>query len=129
MMRELKEEVVMNNYPSPKIIGFLNLNYEVHAVHFGLVAIGETEEDVKPAEDMSHGKFYSIEEINSLFSNPENDVEEWTRISWPFVKNNLLNILMRVPAEDRLAPVTLAMLQMPEYGGVSLEGVALIIDL
>jgi predicted NUDIX family phosphoesterase len=90
MMRELHEEVTMQNYPTPKIFGYLNdESGSVEKVHFGVVSIGETEEDVTPAEDMASGRFYSIDEVDSLFSDPNNNVEKWTLLSWPFVKKYL----------------------------------------
>lgn len=90
MMRELKEELVMNNYPAPKIVGFINDESDaVNSVHFGVVAIAETEEEAKPAEDMASGEFYSIQDIEGIFSNPENNIENWTKLSWPFVKEYL----------------------------------------
>lgn len=87
MMRELKEEVVMNIYPKPEVIGFLcDSSDSVGQVHFGVVAVANSEEEVVPAEDMDSGEFYSAEEVDSLFSSSENVIEGWTRISWPFVK-------------------------------------------
>lgn len=94
MVRELKEEVIIENYPTPKVIGFLNDDSEpVGEVHFGVVGIAETHHKVVPAEDMAHGRFYSIEEIDKLFSNPSSNVEAWTKMSWPFIKDYLLNKL------------------------------------
>lgn len=88
MMRELKEELKMKNYPIPKFVGFLNDDFNsVGKVHFGIVAIGETEEDAFPAMHMSHGKFYSVEEIEKLVARPENELESWSQFSWSFVKN------------------------------------------
>jgi predicted NUDIX family phosphoesterase/thymidylate synthase ThyX len=93
MMRELKEEVTMKNYPTPKFVGFLNDETEmVGRVHFGVVAIAETKEDVKPAEHMSKGQFYSPEEIDRIFSDPNNVVETWTEISWPHIKQYVENL-------------------------------------
>ena len=57
--------------------------------HFGVVAVGETTHDVKPAEDMAHGQFYSIEEVEKIFADSVNDVEKWTIASWPFIKDYL----------------------------------------
>ncbi|MEK6893709.1 MAG: NUDIX domain-containing protein [Nanoarchaeota archaeon] len=90
MMRELKEEVTMDNYPTPKIIGFINLREGVEEVHFGIVAVAVTEDEVKPAEDMASGRFYDAEEADSLLSNPESNVERWTQVSWSFIKDILL---------------------------------------
>lgn len=90
MMRELREEVKMTNYPEPKVVGYLNLDHGVHAVHFGVVAIAETSEDVQKGDDeMVYGQFYSASELEQIFSNPENEIEEWTKASWPFVKELL----------------------------------------
>ncbi|MBS3099256.1 NUDIX domain-containing protein [Candidatus Pacearchaeota archaeon] len=71
MMRELKEEV------------------KVGQVHFGVVALAETEENVSPAMHMDGGKFYTIEEVESLILSPDNELESWSKFSWPFVKGYL----------------------------------------
>lgn len=89
MMRELMEETVMEEYPKPKIIGYLNYNSGVEDVHFGIVAIGETTNEVKPAEDMTHGQFYSIDEVEEMFDAKKDQVEKWTLASWPFIKDYL----------------------------------------
>jgi len=90
MMRELNEEVKMSEYPRPRIVGYLNLDYGVHAVHFGIVAVAETTGDVQKGDnEMVHGQLYSISELEQIFSNPENEIEEWTKASWPFVKELL----------------------------------------
>jgi len=92
MMRELCEEVVMSFYPEPKIIGYINDDSDsVGKVHFGVVAIAETEDVVEKGDDeMAEGRFMSVQEIEKLFSNPENEIENWTKISWPFVKSYLV---------------------------------------
>ncbi len=91
MMRELREEVLMDSYPTPKVIGFLNDDSEpVGEVHFGVVAVAETTGEVRPVEDMAHGQFYSVEEVEKIFGDSKNIVENWTKLSWPFVKNYLL---------------------------------------
>lgn len=94
MMRELMEEVVMKEYPQPKIVGFLNDDSDsVGRVHFGVVAIVETNEDVQKGDnEMESGRFYSIEELEALFSDSKNEVESWTKISWLFVKDYLLRL-------------------------------------
>jgi predicted NUDIX family phosphoesterase len=94
MMRELKEEVKMKTYPEPRIVGYINDDSNpVGSVHFGIVALAETTGDVsKGDEEMVHGQFYSISEIENIFSNLENEIETWTQISWPFVKNYLENL-------------------------------------
>lgn len=90
MLRELEEEVVMEKYSRPKIVGFINDDSEmVGKVHFGVVSILETEQEVSSREgdEIKEAGFYSINEIEKLFSSPENEVEGWTRIMWPFVRD------------------------------------------
>ena len=89
MMRELEEETIIAEYPIPKVVGFINYNSGVEDVHFGVVAIGETTNDVKPAEDMAHGQFYSIDEAEKILADTKSNVEKWTMASWPFVKDYL----------------------------------------
>ena len=93
MLRELKEEVLMTDYPIPEIIGYINDDSDsIGKVHFGIVAVAKTLESVvsNDAEGLSSGRFYTLEEIEQLFADPENEIENWTRISWPFVKDYLL---------------------------------------
>ncbi len=91
MMRELQEEVKMNSYPTPRIVGYLNDDKgDVERVHFGVVALAETLGPVeKGDEEMAEGRFMSLSEIEQLFGDPENDIENWTKMSWPFVKKYL----------------------------------------
>ena len=91
MDRELKEELTMNNYPEAKFIGYINDDSDIYnKVHFGIIAIAETLEQVEPTDDgIESGSFYSIEEIENLFSDPDSEVENWTQHSWPCVKEYL----------------------------------------
>lgn len=92
MLRELAEEVVMSEKLTPKIIGFINDDSDsLGEVHFGVVAIARTAGEVKAKEEegLISGGFYSVEEAEKIFSSPENKVENWTRISWPFIRNYL----------------------------------------
>jgi predicted NUDIX family phosphoesterase len=94
MMREMQEEVVMSTYPDPKVIGFINLEEnDVDKVHFGIVAIAETTDFVEKGDsETAQCKFYSVQELEELFVNPENEVENWTKVSWPLVKDYLSNL-------------------------------------
>jgi predicted NUDIX family phosphoesterase len=92
-IRELEEETVMENYPKPKIVGFINDDSNIfNKVHLGVVAIAETTEDVQAADGMAHGKFYSGEDLEKEFESSESEVENWTRHSWPFVKAYLAGL-------------------------------------
>ncbi len=91
MIRELMEEIKMENYPKPKIIGYLNDDSDsVGKVHFGIVAIAETFEDVKKGDkEMAEGKFYNVEEFEKILNDSKNEIESWTRLSWPFIRDYL----------------------------------------
>lgn len=97
MMRELKEEIKMDKYPVPKVVGFINDDSnEVGKVHMGVVAIVETTDKVEKGDnEMVSGQFYStghlytIGELEKMFNDTTNEVEGWTRISWPFIKDYL----------------------------------------
>ncbi len=94
MMRELMEEVRMQFYPRPKIVGYLKDDKgNVEKVHFGVVAIAETDERVEKGDDeMAECRFMSISEIEDLFAYPDNQIETWTLLSWPFFKSYLLSL-------------------------------------
>lgn len=91
MMRELKEELKIDNYPIPKIIGYVNDDSgSVESVHFGIIALAKTSEDVKQGDDeMAHSSFYTIDEFEALISNRENELEGWSKIVWPVIKEYL----------------------------------------
>lgn len=94
MMRELHEEVIMRNYPQPCIFGYVNYEYGVELYHFGIVALAETDEEEIAMGDgeIAEGLFMSIAEIEYLFAQPENQIEMWTLLSWPLVKQYLLSL-------------------------------------
>lgn len=91
MMRELREEIQMEEYPSPNIIGFINDDGDdVGQVHFGMLAIAETLGEIKKTEgdEVRDERFYSIEEIDGMV-NAGAQMDGWTRLSWPAVKDYL----------------------------------------
>ncbi len=89
MIRELMEEVKIKEYPKPKIIGYLNDDSNsVGKVHFGIVAIAETNNEVSKGDnEMLEGKFQTIREFEDMLADSSYEIETWTRISWPFIKN------------------------------------------
>lgn len=95
MMRELMEEVKMEAYPKPRVIGYLKDDTgDVERVHFGVVAIAETLGTVEKGDDeMAEGKFMTLGEIEALFANPENQIEAWTKLSWPYVRQHLSSLV------------------------------------
>lgn len=89
--RELREEVVLKQYPSIRFLGCLYSNIDLfNQVHFGVMGVAETSESPQPADGMQEGAFYSTEEIDALMVNPAYDIENWTRISWPVIKQLLI---------------------------------------
>jgi len=95
MIREILEEVDIEGKFDAKIIGYIKDDSDsIGSVHFGVVAIAETLANVKSkeAEGLASGAFYSAEEVERIFGNPENQVENWTRISYPFVKEYLSHL-------------------------------------
>jgi predicted NUDIX family phosphoesterase len=94
MMRELREEVVMNTYPTPRFVGYLNDDSDsIGRVHLGLVALAETTSNVEARanEGLLSGRFYSVGDAQRLMDDSRVKVESWTRLSWPFVKDYLTN--------------------------------------
>lgn len=92
MIRELKEEVTMETYPTPTITGYINDDRDaVGRVHFGIVGVVETTLPVTKGDDeMVSGQFYTKEELEKAFADPSNDVEAWTQLTWPFIRDTYL---------------------------------------
>lgn len=94
MMREFSEEVKMENYPVPRIFGFINSEAtEVDRMHFAIAAIAETTESIgkRENEEVVEEKFYSAMEIDSIMADPTIQMDTWTRVVWPAVKQRLLS--------------------------------------
>ncbi len=94
MMRELQEEVTMEAYLIPKLVGLVTLdNKMIEHYHVGFVHILETTQPVaKKDKEIAEGLFKSIAEVDALFADSNNQVELFTQLSWPFVKGYLLSI-------------------------------------
>lgn len=91
MMRELQEEVKMKKVKIPKIIGYINDDKgDVESVHFGIAALVETTDKVEQGDDeMVESGFYTIDEFESLIKSPANELEGWSKIAWPVIKEYL----------------------------------------
>ncbi len=91
MLREMEEEVSMEVYPRPEIIGFLNDDRDsIGQDHFGIIAVAEVEGEVKPGdEEMAEGRWMSISEAEEHFDRDDVEIEGWTELSWPLVKKYL----------------------------------------
>ena len=92
MMRELREEVIMQNYPNPDYFGYIYTDLTMFdKVHLGIVAVAETEEKPNPSDGMSTGDFYSVDEVEKLLLDPRNKFDNWTRLGWSKIKEDLLS--------------------------------------
>ncbi len=80
MMRELKEEVGLKEM-TPKLLGYINDDSDdVGKVHFGLVYLVETKQQIKPVSpELRQGKFMSFKDIERLAE--KEDVENWSKIA------------------------------------------------
>jgi len=91
VMRELREEVKMPEYSKPKLFGYLKDDSDpVNSVHFGLVSVLRTTGSVEKGDDeMAECGFFSIADLEKLFADAQNDIEKWTMISWPYIRQSL----------------------------------------
>lgn len=90
MVKNLQEWLIMDEYPKPKIVGYIKLSGGMNDFHVGIVGIADTIENVKPVGNkIMDGKFYSLGEVERMINDPDAAVDEWTKVSWPFVKKHL----------------------------------------
>lgn len=90
-LREMNEELIMKEYPPVKFIGYINDDSNIFSeVHFGVVGLAQTNEEAQPADGMANGAFYSAAEVDKLFNDPANEVESWTKLSWPVIRKYIL---------------------------------------
>jgi len=84
MLIELNEEVKIHGEMRPKLLGYINDDSDdVGKVHLGLLYLIETDAmEVSPLHpEIARGSLKSLEEIQGLFSNPDFEVENWSRIA------------------------------------------------
>lgn len=83
MLRELSEEIGLETKNYPKILGYINDdNDDVGKVHFGLLYVLETSENIKPKDgEMASGRFVSLGELEKICSSPDSQVEAWSKIA------------------------------------------------
>jgi len=81
LRRELQEEVEMDGtITCINAIGYINLEHDVHAVHFGILYVVETDaKSVKPRDtEVEIGEFKSINELEKICQSNEFSVEGWS---------------------------------------------------
>lgn len=80
--RELSEEVVIHgSHGEPRILGYLNFEEGVHAVHFGILCAVDVDTiDVAPKDtEILQSRFCSIPELGEMVASPAYNVELWSR--------------------------------------------------
>lgn len=99
MNRELEEEVETTDGKPIEVskmsrIGHLYLNYDVHAVHFGIVYAIETVQENLGAKDSEAKKarFVDIDELEKLCLDSNVEVEDWSKILVDPVKDYIKTI-------------------------------------
>lgn len=92
LKRELSEEVVIDAYDPPQILGYINDDHtEVGSVHFGILYLVYTDcKTVRPRDqEIAWGGFLSIEELQEISESSEAAVETWSLISLAPLKKAL----------------------------------------
>ncbi len=78
LRRELDEEVDIGEYET-EIVGYINLEYGVHQVHFGILFVAFTESEVKAKNrEISNARFVTTEQLKEIF---KQDVEGWSEVA------------------------------------------------
>ena len=84
MLRELREEVFINETINPKVLGYINNDTDaIGKVHFGILYIIETNSTIiKPKDsEIDNGKLINIGKLEKICSSPKMNVEEWSNIA------------------------------------------------
>lgn len=83
MEREIEEEVYMEQYEAPEILGYINDDETpVGQVHFGLLFLVKTTARVKPKDaEISWGGFKPYKELAEIVASSDKSVESWSEIS------------------------------------------------
>lgn len=92
LLRELREEVDLDSFSPPRLLGYINDEHnEVGKVHFGILYVLETDlNDVRPKDsEITQGKLISVQELEEICSSTDFAIEDWSRISFPPIKNYL----------------------------------------
>jgi len=84
LLREIKEEVEIDGFDEPTILGYINDDEtEVGTVHFGLLYLIETSSKRVKARDkeISWGGFMSYDQLEEICMLDDKNVESWSEIS------------------------------------------------
>jgi len=92
LQRELSEEVMIDAYDPPQILGYINDDHtEVGSVHFGILYLVYTDcKTVRPRDqEIAWGGFLSMAELQEISESSEAAVETWSLISLAPLKKAL----------------------------------------
>ncbi len=83
LLREVEEEVHMEKFKSPEILGYINDDdSEVGQVHFGILYLIKTTGQVKPKDpEIGWGGFMSLESLEEICMEEQKAVESWSEIA------------------------------------------------
>ncbi|MBN1466293.1 NUDIX domain-containing protein [candidate division KSB1 bacterium] len=84
LLREIEEEVEIDDYDEPTILGYINDDQtEVGTVHFGLLYLVKTSSKRVKARDkeISWGGFMSYDQLEEICMLDDKNVESWSEIS------------------------------------------------
>ena len=93
MLRELSEEVEgLGGSIKPRVLGYINDDSDdVGKVHFGILYIVETADEIKPKDaEIREGRLREMEELEKMLaSSAVFRFEEWSRIAFAAAKRHL----------------------------------------
>lgn len=98
IIRELGEEggivEVFGDVKKIQVLGYINLEYDVHLVHFGILYAIEThlEHLIGKDKEISGGGFKTINELEEMLTSPEYKVEDWSKTSLQPLKEYLASL-------------------------------------
>ncbi|MDZ7338955.1 MAG: NUDIX domain-containing protein [candidate division KSB1 bacterium] len=92
MLRELCEEVELPDEPEVDVLGYINDDSNpVGQVHFGILyKIATSAGNVVPrGSEMAWGGFVDLARLEEILASPECEVETWSQIAMPALRNLL----------------------------------------
>ena len=83
MLREIEEELYMDKFKEPEILGYINDDQtEVGQVHFGLLYLFKTTSKVRPKDsEIAWGNFVPYDKLEEIIMDSETKVETWSEIA------------------------------------------------
>jgi predicted NUDIX family phosphoesterase len=92
MMRETREEVTLDGFLNPKVLGYINDDLDsVGKVHFGVLYTAETNSKAVSPKDpeIDNGALMTIGQLDEICSSKDCSVENWSKIALDALKENL----------------------------------------